>query len=349
MFKLVNKIFIYLVLMLFVISNASAESVSADSELDYEEGVANLNNTPENSAKIGSLLLKPEKGWKRYDGNSSKIIIDNPKNHYDIKQGVYHNGMSSFYKKGSTATFYFSGTEFRIIGSIYSFRSTSIEVSIDDNVVDVFSQNIASQNKNETQRLTYEKNNLSSKKHKVVIKNLDEKQPFEIDAIDVDGFLLENEIPSVGSIILDKNVLNLIEGSKDKLITTVTPDTSEVIWISSDESIATVDQNGNVTAISQGEAIITAKLKNTDLVATCVVIVTITNNEYTNAILSITLVNGITKEYDVSNKVLTDYLSWFESAQGTSTFKFSKKISPYKKVAEYLVHDKVASFEIREY
>jgi len=68
-----------------------------------------------------------------------------------------------------------------------------------------------------------------------------------------------------------------------------------------------------------------------------------------SAILSITLVNGITKEYDVTNNVLNDYLKWFESAQGTSTFKFSKTISPYKKVTEYIVHDKIASFEVREY
>ncbi|WP_369436112.1 hypothetical protein [Lysinibacillus fusiformis] len=72
-------------------------------------------------------------------------------------------------------------------------------------------------------------------------------------------------------------------------------------------------------------------------------------SESSSAILSITLVNGITKEYDVTNKVLNDYLNWFDSAQGTSTFKFSKTISPYKKVTEYIVHDKIASFEVREY
>ncbi|UZM98442.1 hypothetical protein OL548_28020 [Lysinibacillus sp. MHQ-1] len=55
------------------------------------------------------------------------------------------------------------------------------------------------------------------------------------------------------------------------------------------------------------------------------------NNEFSNAILSITLVNGITKEYDVTNTVLNNYLNWFDSAKGTSTFKFSKTISPYKK------------------
>ncbi|HBJ01200.1 MAG TPA: cell adhesion protein, partial [Lysinibacillus sp.] len=103
------------------------------------------------------------------------------------------------------------------------------------------------------------------------------------------------------------------------------------------------------TAIREGETTIIAKVENTDLVATATVIVKKPINESSSAILSITLVNGITKEYDVSNTILNNYLNWFDSAQGTSTFKFSKTISPYKKVTEYIVHDKIASFEVREY
>ena len=151
------------------------------------------------------------------------------------------------------------------------------------------------------------------------------------------------------SISLDKNNLEVLEGSQDNLTATVTPDTAKVIWTSSDESIATVDQNGNVTAISEGTAIITATIENTDISAASTVIVKKPNNDFSSAILSIALVNGITKEYDVTNVVLNNYLNWFDSAQGTSTFKFSKTISPYKKVTEYVIHDKIASFEVREY
>ncbi|TKI50743.1 Ig domain-containing protein [Lysinibacillus tabacifolii] len=154
------------------------------------------------------------------------------------------------------------------------------------------------------------------------------------------------------SIKLDKNNFELLEGSKDKLTATVLPENSinkNVVWSSSDESIAIVDQDGNVTAIREGTAIITAKIENTDIAATSTVIVKKPISESSSAILSITLVNGITKEYDVTNTVLNSYLNWFESAQGTSTFKFTKTISPYKKVTEYVVHDKIASFEVREY
>nr|WP_241740684.1 Ig-like domain-containing protein [Lysinibacillus sphaericus] len=154
------------------------------------------------------------------------------------------------------------------------------------------------------------------------------------------------------TITLDKNALELLEGSKDKLIATVLPEDSlnkNVIWSTSDESIVNVDQNGNVIAIREGEAMITAKVENTELFATATVIVKKPNNESSSAILSITLVNGMTKEYDVTNAVLNNYLNWFDTAKGTSTFKFSKTISPYKKVTEYIVHDKIASFEVREY
>lgn len=151
------------------------------------------------------------------------------------------------------------------------------------------------------------------------------------------------------SIVLDRNVLELLEGSLDKLTSKTSPATAKVIWSSSNDSIATVDQNGNVVAIREGTAIITAKIENTDLAATSTVIVKKPVSESSSAILSITLVNGITKEYDVTNNVLNNYLNWFESAQGTSTFKFTKTISPYKKVTEYIVHDKIASFEVREY
>ena len=66
MINLFKKGFIYLVLMLLVLGSFSVESASAAEAVDYEEGVTNLNNTPENSAVVGKSLKKPEKGWKRY-------------------------------------------------------------------------------------------------------------------------------------------------------------------------------------------------------------------------------------------------------------------------------------------
>ena len=63
------------------------------------------------------------------------------------------------------------------------------------------------------------------------------------------------------SIALDRTELVLTIGATDKLTATVLPEDvtdKTVTWASSDESIATVDEDGNVTAIAEGEAVITA-------------------------------------------------------------------------------------------
>jgi uncharacterized protein YjdB len=353
--NLFKKRFIFLTLMVLALVSFSVESASAAEGVDYEEGVTNLNNTPENSAVVGDRLTQPEIGWKRYDDNHNKII-------YEKDKWTRHtiNTATSDYKKGSMGAkknvsakmeFWFLGSKLNII----TYRATSYSkdalVKI-DGIDQGYLQSVGS---NQSQILAFKKEGLNFGIHKVEVmvtstSPIVETFNLRIDAIDIDsdGSLVD-EVFIENSITLDKNNLELLEGNSEKLTATVTPDSANVIWSTSDESIATVDQNGNVTAIREGEAIITAKVKNTELVATATVIVKKPNNESSSAILSITLVNGITKEYDVTNTVLNNYLNWFESAQGTSTFKFTKTISPYKKVTEYIVHDKIASFEVREY
>lgn len=65
----------------------------------------------------------------------------------------------------------------------------------------------------------------------------------------------------VTGITLDKSSINLNEGESYTLIPTVNPDNAvekKLAWTSSDESIATVDQTGKVTAVSKGTATIKA-------------------------------------------------------------------------------------------
>ncbi len=75
------------------------------------------------------------------------------------------------------------------------------------------------------------------------------------------------------SIILDKTEISLKAEESVALIATILPESTtdkSVIWMSSDESVATVDENGVVTAIAVGEATITATTNDgSNLSASC--------------------------------------------------------------------------------
>ncbi|MEQ6353729.1 Ig-like domain-containing protein [Lysinibacillus sp. M3] len=347
MINLFKKSFIYLTLILLAIVSFSVEDAQAEdgysenlipkmssdeSEFGKASSSSNHVETPSwkafdgieyyNSGNANYAWGTPEKtGWLAYEFSSPKAISKYVMNNQGSWPELFPN------------TWTFEAWD----GSNWIVLDSHSDVTVDD------------WRKNPKQSFTFE-NSSYYNKYRVNI-TLTNSTYHAVNTAISELQMMEkiSTSPKPESISLNNNVLELLEASQDKLIATVTPDTAKVIWSSSDESIATVDQNGNVTAIREGEAIITAKVENTELVATATIIVKKFNNESSNAILSITLVNGITKEYDVTNTVLNNYLNWFESAQGTSTFKFSKTISPYKKVTEYIVHDKITSFEVREY
>jgi len=86
----------------------------------------------------------------------------------------------------------------------------------------------------------------------------------------------------VTSITLNHTSLSIPRGSTETLIATLTPDPSTagvvdgVTWSSSDESVATVDSYGVITAIASGITVITAStVDGSGLSATCEVDVTI--------------------------------------------------------------------------
>lgn len=87
----------------------------------------------------------------------------------------------------------------------------------------------------------------------------------------------EEDVP-ITSIVLSDSALNLQKGTGRKLTVTVYPenttDDQSVTWESSDPSIATVDENGNVQAVSAGKATITAtSAANSDVKTACIVTV----------------------------------------------------------------------------
>ena len=81
----------------------------------------------------------------------------------------------------------------------------------------------------------------------------------------------------VVGVELDCTYKRMVAGKSFQLTATVIPTDAtnkNVIWTSSDTAIATVDNNGKVTAVAGGTAVITVKTEQNGYTATCVVKVT---------------------------------------------------------------------------
>lgn len=75
-------------------------------------------------------------------------------------------------------------------------------------------------------------------------------------------------------ISVEPEQIKIYNKTSKKLTVTVTENiTDDIVYASSDEAVAVVDVNGKVTAKSPGVAVITAKIKNTDISAECEVTV----------------------------------------------------------------------------
>lgn len=83
-------------------------------------------------------------------------------------------------------------------------------------------------------------------------------------------------IPVLG-VTLDKQTMNLTVGSTGTLTATITPTDAanqSLTWTSDKEAVATVDENGKVTAVAEGTAKITVKTVDGEKTAVCAVTVT---------------------------------------------------------------------------
>ena len=89
--------------------------------------------------------------------------------------------------------------------------------------------------------------------------------------------VFEEAVVHVQSVSLDKTELNLNVGENTTLIAAVMPENADdkaVTWSSSNTSVATVDDDGTVSAVAAGSAVITATTADGGKIATCIVTVT---------------------------------------------------------------------------
>ena len=85
-----------------------------------------------------------------------------------------------------------------------------------------------------------------------------------------------NQASLASGITLDQTSLAMNSGTTAQLTASITPEAAfaSITWTSSNESVATVDANGLVTAVAGGSCTITATTSGSQKTATCSVIVT---------------------------------------------------------------------------
>lgn len=307
-----------------------------------------LNTSTTLSSKVGQTLLEKEDGWERFDDVKTEFKYS------QFEPSVYNYNFDGEYKltstKGATVKFNFYGTKLRVISPRQNIFSDNITIKV-DGVEEKFSEKSSAL---EFRIVVYEKLNLPLNWHTVEIITNDSAY-VGFDAIDIDstGKIAEYNAVLAKSISLNKTSLEMAINDEDTLISTVLPENAEnkkVFWTVSNEGVVNFDPaTGKVKALKEGNVTITAKVEGTDLIATCNI--NVTANSANRAILSITLVNGVTKEYEVSATELSGFIKWFDESNGKGQLKheFKKTIKPYKVVKEYIVFDKIASYEVREF
>ena len=78
-------------------------------------------------------------------------------------------------------------------------------------------------------------------------------------------------------IALNKSTTSIAKNATETLTATLTPSNTTydtVTWVSSDTSVATVDDDGEVTGVAAGTAVITAITERGGYTASCTVTVT---------------------------------------------------------------------------
>ncbi|MFJ7887193.1 discoidin domain-containing protein [Lysinibacillus xylanilyticus] len=70
------------------------------------------------------------------------------------------------------------------------------------------------------------------------------------------------------------------------------------------------------------------------------------------AILVITLVTGVEKEYDLSLEEVNSFINWYDSTNGEKSYSINrtnKNKGPFKTRKDYFAHDKILMYEVSEY
>ena len=149
----------------------------------------------------------------------------------------------------------------------------------------------------------------------------------------------EYEAPvSVAGVSLNKNSLTLYVGASEKLTETIIPSNATdptVVWKIDDNTIATVDETGNVCALKPGNAIITVtSVDKKKIFATCEVIikpVPVTDVELAKTSLELTVGDvAIFRVKVLPSNATNKDVSWATSNEAIATVSTNGKVTAVK-------------------
>lgn len=130
---------------------------------------------------------------------------------------------------------------------------------------------------------------------------VDEQTNTKLECITFNVNVIDNRVTN---ITLDKSSIALVRGNTATLVATLTPSNADknIIWSSSNSSVAKVDNFGKITAVGKGNAIITATSSDGNKTATCDVTVTnpVLSANASVGISTIVSSNGATRGINVT-------------------------------------------------
>ena len=137
----------------------------------------------------------------------------------------------------------------------------------------------------------------------------------------------------VSGVRIDKDQITLTAGETETLTATITPDNAtnkKVTWASSNTAAATIDQDGKVSAVSEGTAAITVTTEDGGKSATCHVLVKAATVPVTSVSLNKEVINLTVGDTETLTAVITPEnatnkgVAWSSNNPGVATVENGK-------------------------
>jgi hypothetical protein len=310
------------------------------------------------AANIGDTISSPEITWSRYNDTNEEFEYNGLWTVEATGTGAWYNGDIHISKKhNENVTFKFRGTKLRIITQPHHSRSRNIEVKIDNIIVGNYDQNSISSIAN--QCLLYEITGLKNTEHIVVLTNKDSEKEFLFDAIDIDssGELLP--LPNINAPLnltataINSNIIlnwDAVDGADSySILRSTSSDSIDTILVSNVTNTTYTDINvkPGITYYYVVRAIKNNAISSNSNIAS-------TKIENNVATLQIKLSTTDVYEYKMTMSDISDFIKSYTNRSNNTGLPFyifpnNNDIEPYTKVNEYIMHDKIVWFKVKEY